>query len=214
MAPTPALLEPRVAEIGPPPAPPWRGGGRGGWQPPRPDASQIAVLGMWVALAPILMLFLAFVSAYVVRHGLGGDWSSAPVPRLLWLNTGVLLASSFLLERGRAALRAGSRGRAWFTATLAAGLLFVLGQILGWRAWWSQGIRIDSTPHSSFFYLLTGAHAVHLSAGLLGLGAAALWPARAPGGLTRGVVARVTAIYWHFLGALWLGIFLVLNFWR
>ena len=64
-----------------------------------------ADLGIWVALAPVLMLFLAFVSAYVVRQGLGSNWSAIPVPKLLWGNTLVLLISSIFLERARHLVR-------------------------------------------------------------------------------------------------------------
>jgi cytochrome c oxidase subunit 3 len=174
----------------------------------------VAILGTWVALAPILMLFLAFVSAYVVRQGLGTEWSSLPVPRLLWLNTAVLLASSVLLERGRVAMRRGANSRVWFGMTFLFGALFVLGQMLAWKQWWGSGVDINATPHSAFFYLLTGAHAVHLAGGLVALAAAALWPFEVWAGMTRGVVARITAIYWHFMGVLWVGLFLVLSFWR
>jgi len=215
----PTVLETPARDIGrrEPPAPPRDGGGgRGGngGSPSGPTRAEVAVLGIWVALAPILMLFLAFISAYVVRRGIGQDWSAVPVPRLLWLNTGVLLASSFLLERGRSDLQRGAGARGWFAVTLLFGMLFVCGQYLGWREWWSRGIHIGSSAYTSFFYLLTGAHALHLSLGLLALGANALWPTPGWGGMTRGVLSRVTAIYWHFMGALWVGLFLVLNFWR
>ena len=219
MATIPTVLDTPARDLGrrEPPIPPRDGGdGRGGngGYPSGSSRAEVAVLGIWVALAPILMLFLAFVSAYVVRRGLGQDWSAVPVPRLLWLNTGVLLASSFLLEPGRADLQRSAGARGWFAATLLCGVLFVCGQYLGWREWWGRGIHIGSSAYTSFFYLLTGAHAVHLSLGLLALGANALWPAHGWGGMTRTVLARVTAVYWHFMGALWVGLFLVLNFWR
>jgi cytochrome c oxidase subunit 3 len=174
----------------------------------------VAITGMWIALAPILMLFMAFVSAYVVRQGLGRDWVPVPVPRLLGANTLVLLLSSVMLEGGRRRVRQGESGRRWLIATLGLGLLFVAGQLAAWRELGARGIGIGTTPYSSFFYLLTGAHGVHLAGGILGLAAAAFWPARGLGRLPRAVAIRLGAIYWHFMGLLWLGLFLLLVFWR
>ena len=222
MAPTPTILEPPVPELGtggPPRRTPFGGGGGngkggGGKGGRRPDGASLAVTGMWVALAPILMLFLAFTSAYIVRHGLGQDWSAVPVPRLLWLNTAVLLASSLVLERAKSALRHGRRARPWTLLTLALGAGFVAGQILAWRELRAAGIGIASTAYSSFFYLLTGAHGVHLAGGLVGLGAAAAWPVAGWRGTPAALVLRLASIYWHFMGFLWLGLFALLNFWR
>jgi cytochrome c oxidase subunit 3 len=171
----------------------------------------MAATAMWVALAPILMLFMAFVSAYAVRMGLGEGWVSVPWPRLLWINTAVLMVSSLTLERARRGAVAGdARVRTWLGLTLALGGGFVLGQIAAWRLLLTHGVGISTSPASSFFYLLTGAHAVHLAGGILGLGAVAVWPAVGFRRITRPVAIRVAAIYWHFMGVLWLGLFLLL----
>ena len=219
--PTPGLLEPPLPDVGSggrPPDLPGDGGGRGGGGPRRPDGGRggasVAITGMWVALAPILMLFLAFTSAYIVRHGLAQDWTPGAVPRLLWVNTLVLLASSLALERGRAVLRAGGGARIWVVLTLALGVCFVAGQLVAWHQLAERGLRISSTPYTSFFFLLTGAHGVHLAGGILGLTAAAAWPARGWRGTPHALVLRLVSIYWHFMGVLWLGLFALLNFWR
>jgi len=76
--------------------------------------------GMWLALAGIVMLFAPFASALVVRKGLGEGWGAAPIPRVLWLNTMVLLLSSATLELPRRALN--RRLVSSFAAWLYAGL--------------------------------------------------------------------------------------------
>jgi cytochrome c oxidase subunit 3 len=175
----------------------------------------MAATAMWVALAPILMLFMAFVSAYAVRMGLGQGWVVVPWPRLLWVNTSVLILSSLTLERARrAAVQGEPRVRGWLGLTLALGGWFVLGQLIAWRMLLATGVGISTSPASSFFYLLTGAHLVHLAGGIAGLAAVALWPARGFKRIPRPVAIRVTAIYWHFMGILWLGLFLLLMLWR
>jgi cytochrome c oxidase subunit 3 len=176
--------------------------------------SPVAVTGMWIALAPILMLFLAFVSAYIVRQGIGSDWNAVAVPTVLWLNTAILGISSLVLEMARRQARAGGAHRVWASMALLLGIAFVVGQWLAWSELRGAGISIESTPYSSFFYLLTGAHAVHVAGGILGLLAAVLWPAVGWRGSSPALVLRVTAIYWHFLGVLWLGLFFLLQFRR
>jgi cytochrome c oxidase subunit 3 len=169
---------------------------------------RIAEIGMYVLLVPILMFFLALASAYVVRHGFGEAWIRIPLPPLLWGNTVVLLVSSLLLEVGRRAR--GQRIRIWLWGSVAMGTLFVLGQWMVWQQLLASGIRIESSGHSSFFYLLTAAHAIHLMAGLLGLLLATTWPQQGRWSLGSPDVIRIAAIYWHFMAALWLGIVLLL----
>lgn len=192
-------------------------GGGGDGEPPdrqRRSVASIAVLGMWLALAPILMLFLAFVSAYIVRHGFSHDWVPEGLPPIVYWNTLVLLASSLVLERARSVDRAGARARPWVIATLALGAAFVGGQLLGWRQMSARGLDVAASPHSSFFYLLTGAHALHVAGGLLGLAIATAWPRQGWRGASLTVALHVTAIYWHFLGILYLGLLAVLRIWR
>jgi cytochrome c oxidase subunit III len=190
------------------------GGGKFGQPPAGADPAQMAATAMWVALAPILMLFMAFLSAYVVRRGLGQGFGPVLVPSLLWGNTAILLLSSAVLEGARRKAAAGGRPAPWLWATFALGALFVSGQLLAWRQLAADGVAIGTTPYSAFFYLLTGAHAVHLAGGLLGLGAVALWPTSGVGRIPRPAAIRVAAIYWHFMGVLWLVLFSLLIGWR
>lgn len=169
---------------------------------------RIAEIGMYVLLVPILMFFMALASAYIVRHGFGEAWIRIQLPPLLWGNTVVLLISSMALEVGRRSRQ--QRTQPWLWGSFAMGSLFVVGQWMVWQQLLASGIRIESSGHSSFFYLLTAAHAIHLMAGLLGLLIATTWPQQGRWSLGRPEVIRLAAIYWHFMAALWLGIVLLL----
>jgi len=161
------------------------------------------------------MSFAAFSSALFVREGTM-DWTHLVLPPVLYLNTLILLASSATLEVARRSMTASSplaspdsgRARTWVFLTLLLGLAFCVGQLAAWRDLRAQGIYLATNPNSSFFYLLTFIHALHVFAGLAALVCLA-------GRLTAGhsVLRRTffenTAIYWHFMAVLWVYLFLL-----
>ena len=213
----PPKIEPRRS--------PNEGSGNGGWRnlvPAGGDARKLAdyspppaSTGIWVALASITMTFAAFTSALVVRQASALDWRHISLPSILYLNTLVIFASSVTLEMSRrqvATYMGGLRSQVanparWLYVTLFLGLLFVAGQYAAWLQLRSQGLYLPTNPSSSFFYVLTGAHGLHVLGGL--------------GGLTR-VVAKLkksalrrstldaTSRYWHFMDVLWLYLLLLL----
>jgi len=172
-------------------------------------------LGMWFALIGVVMLFAAFTSAMVVRRGMSFDWVSIALPRVLWLNTGILIASSLTLEFARHSLaeRAPINFIRWLTATVVLGLGFLAGQLVAWRELAARGVYLATNPSSSFFYVLTATHAVHLAGGVLALGYVVFRAVRMARGWQRRTALDVTAIYWHFMDALWIYIFFLLAKW-
>ena len=110
-------------------------------------------------LATVTMLFAAFTSAYVVRRS-GTDWRHVDLPSILWVNTGILAASSVVLElANRHGLRRRWKGAAVGLGSAALlGLAFLVGQLVAWRDLVHAGVYLPSNPHSSFFFMLTGAH--------------------------------------------------------
>jgi cytochrome c oxidase subunit III len=189
------------------------GGGRnlipasGGLRAVKDYSPPPASTGIWVVLASITMSFLAFTSALVVRQGSALDWRHLTLPPVLYLNTMVLIASSIALEVGRRQVRAFMTAKSlvanparWLYVALSLGCLFVVGQFTAWLQLRSQGLYLATNPNSSFFYVLTVAHALHVLGGL--------------GGLTR-VIAKLnhstlrkstldaTSHYWHFMDGLW-----------
>ena len=171
--------------------------------------------GLFVLLTATTMVFAAFTSAFWVRRGLSNDWAHTTLPPVLWFNTLVLIASSALLEMGRRTLKAGRRAefnRYWTSGT-ALGVLFLLGQAFAWRQLKDAGVFISSNPSSSFFYVLTAAHAVHVLGGISALAyvdVKALTLQLGPGKRT---AVDVTAVFWHFLDGLWLYLMILLFVW-
>jgi cytochrome c oxidase subunit 3 len=147
-----------------------------------------------------------------VRRGTGTDWQPFDVPRILWLNTAVLAGSSVTVEIARRKLaQAGvTEFRNWWAITTALGTLFVGGQFVAWRELADQGLFLATNPSSSFFYLLTASHGVHLLMGIVAL----LYVALRAGQSTwrrRAIAAECTAIYWHFLDGLWIFLLILLS---
>lgn len=177
----------------------------------RAERRHINRLGLLVGLGAVTMLFAAFTSAYLVRSG-GADWVEIALPPVLWLGTGLLALSSVTLELARRAFAAGNAVgfRSWSALTAALGTGFLAGQFASWRALNEAGLYLQSNPKSSFFFVLTGVHAVHLAAGVVAL--LALFGLAAAGRLVPGKsdAPTLTAIYWHFVGGLWLYLLAVL----
>ncbi len=178
-------------------------------------------IGMWVGLASILMLFIALTSAYIVRGvpALGGgqdDWLPIDMPSVLWLNTTVLVASSVSIELARRALKRNeyARFKSWISLTTLLGISFLAGQLIAWRQLAAQGVYINSHPHSSFFYLLTSLHGLHLLGGVIALSYVTVASLRMRIGFKRRTAVNVTAIYWHFMDGLWIYLFALLFFFR
>jgi cytochrome c oxidase subunit 3 len=172
--------------------------------------------GIWVALAAITMSFAAFTSALVVRQSTANDWHPLTIPSIVFLNTLVLLASSGTLEVARRRITVFARGQSadrtpslfWLGMTLALGFLFVIGQYVAWRQLRAQGLYLASNPNSSFFYVLTAVHALHVLGGLLGL-TRVIYLVREPVFALRRSTMDATSYYWHFMGVLWLYVLLV-----
>ncbi|MBI3895057.1 MAG: cytochrome c oxidase subunit 3 [Acidobacteria bacterium] len=175
-----------------------------------------ADLGLWGLLATVAMLFAGFTSAYLVRR-VSGDWQPIAPPGLLYVNTIILLLSSITLEVARLSRRSGRQTafHFWTSASTLLGMAFLGGQVLAWRQLQVMGIFLPTSAHSSFFYLLTGLHGVHLLGGVFGLLYAIrrAWsydsdPVFEPAAL------RLTAFYWHFLTGIWIYLFFLLFVWR
>jgi cytochrome c oxidase subunit 3 len=174
-------------------------------------------LGMGMFLGTITMLFGAFSSAYIVRGATSQDWQAIELPGFLWINTIVIVLSSVaLMLSTRAARRANALvAQAWLGATLFLAVAFLGGQLAAWQALWAQGIGVPTTPHSSFFFILTGVHGAHLVAGLIVCAVAMMRLQGAqgePDAMRRAVTTlSLGGMLWHFLAGLWVYLLIMLT---
>jgi cytochrome c oxidase subunit 3 len=190
-------------------------------------------------MTPIVMLFVSFTVAYLVRRGFltfdpsvstfTRTWVPVHLPwTVLLINTGVLLASSLTMEMARrditrqAALApvmsipgvslGEERHFRWLELTTVLGLAFIAGQLFLWTQLANRGFHLYSGPSSSFIYFLTGMHALHLAGGTLALLLANFFALLRRPVESRRILVDVTAWYWHFMAALWIYIVALLAF--
>jgi cytochrome c oxidase subunit III len=189
------------------------GGGDGdkGGRPPRKPPQRRYSTAITLAMISILVFFLGLCTAFAVLEHVSQTWAPLHLPRILWLNTAILLLSSYTLGRARRRLSAidfpGFR-KLWRVTTVL-GVLFLTGQLIAWLQLVTSGIYIANNQATSFFYIFTAAHGVHLLGGV----AALLYVAMRD--FEKGQISRVTAVeitsyYWHFMDGLWVFLLLLL----
>lgn len=195
-------------------------------------------IGMVLCLISVTVVFVALIFLYVFRLGKGRydedahrwvqDWIALKLPYLqLWVNSLLLLLSSFTLELTRRAMDKKEeftamgivpprmkRDLPWLAITLVLGFCFLGGQMLVWNNLREQGVYLVSNPSRSYFYLLTGTHAVHLIGGLMALLYIAAGRLVALRFESQRIAVEVTSWYWHYLAFLWFGIFALVHFAR
>jgi cytochrome c oxidase subunit 3 len=241
LSPNPVVKTPRSRDTGGGDPPSFGGGGngnRGGnGSSDYGERLRRARLGLVVGLTAVVMLFVGFTSALLVRRGLptfdqqtntySRDWIPIQLPwTLLIINTGVLLASTIAMELARRdiarqmalapiqsipGVSLGDDKRfPWLGSTVVLGLGFLVGQFLVWRLFQQQHAFVNKNPSNSFTYLLLGTHAVHLAGGVIALVYAAATTLLDRPIESRRIVIDVAAWYWHFMGFLWMYIFAIL----
>lgn len=223
-----------------PPAPPLGGGDDGRESSYFDYGARLrrARLGLVCAIATVCMVFIALTSAYVVRQGLPTfddesksyvhDWGEVQLPYvLLFINTALLLVSTVTMElaRRQAARQAAlapvssipgislgnERQFPWLALTVLLGFGFLAGQWLAWGELHNRGFYVNTNPSSSFAFLLTITHAVHLVGGVIALLWATSAVLRKVPLEARRIVVDITAWYWHFMLVLWVYIFALLG---
>ena len=208
----PVIAEERRRGIVPPPVWPGDGDNNGGAED---FGSSFPIskgqVALWVLLTAITMLFAGLSSAYIVLRGVP-SWQGIALPSLLWPNTVVLLLSSLTIELSRRAIRDShlQRMRRWLAVSGMLGLAFLIGQLAAWRQLVKAGVYLPSTLQSSFFYILTGLHGIHLIGGIIALGYVLIKAMKNRLTSLNYEPLKLCATYWHVMDALWVYLFLLL----
>jgi cytochrome c oxidase subunit 3 len=197
-----------------------RGGGGGDDGNDGRGVPGAGLFAMRFLLVSITMLFVTIAVAYHQRAQSARHWQHIQMPSLLWLSTALILASSWTLEIARGAFdrKNSMRYAQWLGVTVGIGAAFLTSQLLALRELTRQGIYLRNNPHSSLFYVLTGAHGLHLLGGMIALFCLLVTASRRPEVVLfdfrrqRGRTSTA-ALYWHFLAGIWLCLFVGLLFW-
>jgi len=180
------------------------GGGEHAPEPRRPNTRKYAT-AVLLGMVSITMFFLAPTAVFVaLRVSNLHNWSAIHLPGILWLNTVVLLLSSATLEvaRRKLCLDDVTGFRRMWALTTVLGLVFVGGQVIAWRQLAAQGGYVASPLASSFFYVFTALHAVHLLGGVCAL-LYVQFHRFDTARVSRSLAAEVASYYWHFMDGLW-----------
>jgi cytochrome c oxidase subunit 3 len=198
---------------------------------------------LWFGIVSITMLFAGLTSAYIVRQG-EGKWAEFTLPRLFALSCLIIILSSVSMQWALTSIKKNNARnlRTGLMFTLLLGIGFVVCQYLAWSELYRNGIvftgtigQIKSDYHyvytdaaketaadissagnvaGSFLYVLTGLHVAHLLAGLIALLVVNVRSLRNKYSSADYNGVRMVATYWHFLGGLWLYLFLFLLYIR
>jgi cytochrome c oxidase subunit 3 len=176
---------------------------------------------MWFLLVVVLMTFGGLIGAYIVVSTNGVmEWKPFDLPTPIWISTFLIFTSSVTYHFAQKAIFQDNQPQAkkWLVATTFFGATFISSQLLAWFALVQRGVYVQSNPYAGFFYILTAVHALHVLGGIVALGSIVLraWHQTASDedSEKRKIMAQVVGWYWHFMGGLWLFLFLLLGFWK
>ena len=169
---------------------------------------------MWAFLASELMFFGALISTFLLyrerTNGGPGSDELFDIP-FTSVSSFVLLMSSLTMVLAHNAWERNNQRelRLWLLSTAALGMVFLGGQVYEFATFVHEGLKLDTSPFGSSFYMLTGFHGAHVAVGVLMLAAATIISFRV--GLTkkRGMNVELVALYWHFVDIVWIVIFTV-----
>jgi cytochrome c oxidase subunit 3 len=171
---------------------------------------------MWLFLASVIMLFASLTSAYIVRRA-DGNWQVFDLPSMFYISSALIVLSSITMHVGYWFAKKDSpvRVKLWVTITAILGALFLVGQLIGWQQLVNDRIYFSGgNPSASFVYVLSGLHGIHLVSAVVFL--VIVWNSARQLKIDSKNLAQIEmcATYWHFLGGLWLYLFVFLLYFR
>ncbi len=166
---------------------------------------------MWLFIATVMMLFAAFTSAYIVRRA-EGNWVIFELPAMFYYTTAFIILSSITMQWGYFAARKDNLDMVKITVGVTAvlGVAFLVGQILGWEQLVNENIHMVGNPSGSFIYLITGVHGAHVISAVVFLFIVLNSAFKLKIHSKNMAQMEMCTTYWHFLGGLWLYLFVFL----
>ena len=168
---------------------------------------------LWVAMASIMMMFAAFTSAYLVRQA-AGNWLEFSLPSIFYTSTLLILVSSITMQWAYNGFVKGNEVayKIGLIISLVLGLIFIVLQYNGWMALFNIGVDLKGNPSGSFLYVITGVHAAHVIGGIAALLVAIMhaFSLKFKPSAVRKIRFELVLQYWHFIGLLWVYLFVFL----
>ena len=185
-------------------------------EPVKPLAMHPKKFGMWLFLASVVMLFAVLTSAYVVRRA-DGNWFTFELPSMFMVTSVIIFLSSVSLHIAYLWAKKDNptKVKTWVSVTAILGVLFMVGQLVGWQQMVNNQIHFSGgNPSASFVYVLSGLHGVHLISAVIFL--VIVWNSARKLKISSKNLAQIEmcTTYWHFLGGLWLYLFVFLTYFR
>ncbi|WP_299709329.1 cytochrome c oxidase subunit 3 [uncultured Pontibacter sp.] len=170
---------------------------------------------LWLIIISIIMMFAAFTSAYLVRRA-EGNWLEFDLPNIMLISTVIIALSSVTMQlaHNAAANDNIAKLRLMLYLTFGLGIMFLIAQWNGWSELVGNNVYfggVTSNPSGSFLYVLTGVHGFHLVTGLIYLAIVIVSSLRYKVHSKNMLRIQLCTIYWHFLGGLWLYLYLFLR---
>ncbi len=168
---------------------------------------------LWIGIVSMLMLFAGLTSAYIVRIA-DGNWVYFDLPKVFYLSTGIIIASSVLINFAMMSVKRNhlTRVKLFLFFTLLLGFGFVFSQFYAWKSLVDQGVFLVGNVSGSFLYVLSGLHLLHLVGGIIFLTVILIKALLGHYNSEKKLGMELCATYWHFLDVLWIYLFLFFVF--
>jgi cytochrome c oxidase subunit III len=184
-------------------------------EPKKPIAMHPKKFGMWLFMASVMMLFISLTSAYIVRQA-EGNWLYFDLPVIFVISTLIIVASSVTMQWAYFAAKKDNLEtvKLMVVLTTVLGLSFVVSQYLGWKDLVAHSVYLVGNPSGSFLYIITGLHALHLISAVVYLLIVLYSTFRLKVHAKNMAQIEMCTTYWHFLGVLWVYLFVFLTLLR
>ncbi len=173
---------------------------------------------LWFGMVSIIMLFAGLTSAYIIRQA-KGQWLEFEIPAPFYISTFIILISSATLFWAQVSAKKDNPPGliSGIGISFLLGICFIISQVMGWEDMVESGIFFTgpgSNVSASFLYVITALHAAHVSGGIIALLITFINSLKKKYNSKKILGLQLCSTYWHFLGALWIYLFLFLLFVR